>query len=64
MDRRAFYSTVGPVLGAPTNGQVSGFERYLDEASRRPTALDRFATILTTIFCETETRTFAVIWRG
>lgn len=53
MDRKAFYDTVRPVLGALTAGQVSGFERYLDEASRRATPLDRLAYILATVFWET-----------
>lgn len=53
MDREAFYSVVRSKIGTLNQGQVDGFERYMNEAERRGTALDRFAYVLATVFWET-----------
>ena len=53
MDRKRFYDVVRQGIGALSQENVDGFERYLNEAWRRNTALDRFAYILATVFWET-----------
>src|SRR5690606_34382592 len=53
MNRKAFYDALRPTLGALTQANVVGFERYLDEALRRSTALHDLAYILATGWWET-----------
>ncbi|MEE2953248.1 MAG: glycoside hydrolase family 19 protein [Pseudomonadota bacterium] len=53
MDRKRFYDVARQGIGALTQANVDGFERYLNEAWRRNTALDRLAYILATVFWET-----------
>ena len=53
MNRKAFYDTVRQNIGALSQANVEGFERYLDEGWRRNTALDRLAYVISTVFWET-----------
>lgn len=53
MDRKVFYDTLRPTLGALTQANVVGFERFLNEAIARRTDLHDLAYILATAWWET-----------